>query len=662
MHVRGLESNGIVQRQLSHPLTTSKFKKSKRNHIYISDSENIVNLHLKTSFTESCNTERDSSSSTLSIRRPAQVRFTKAQLTDMALQVIRKESYIKILQPLLDRIETFTPFDRNEYETQMWSLKYAPTSSYSVITKGSTGCIISKWLVDKFEELKKLPNSTFSPLSLLKSRKEKKRKAACNGNEFDDFIVNETDFITSLSSSPPAAEPEHPPFPNFLILCGPSGSGKTSSVYAAAAELGAYTFELNPSDKRSSKKLFEKLGGMGKSHLVHRNTQAGLQDPDFKQKSVILLDEVDILFDEEQSFWPGLDKFVETSRRPVVMTCSDPSLLPPTLIENHPECFVYFNHAALSLQIDALWLIALCEGHIVDHRALKQLVLSNKYDFRSCINDLQFWCQMGLGGPRSGISWILTHKERVQTHQQNIRVISNGTYIGKDWYQEGDPISTDELSESSFKELDFTVTPSAKCNLSDWCSFADSLSDADYLSAKKCTQLATNVEEEYSRDRLLGLQELDELPNPVLPYSHELAIYPSIVEKACHLHASRFQDQPISKNRVGQQDLRDSLWFLSSRTTDVSSAPYNCVETSSCRVLSTEISPIVRQIARNDMWKEMEADRIRKEMEGPASRRVMKTLFNSLGLDSNSLRRYLDGDLEDVLRTAPAYWATCAYY
>ena len=81
-------------------------------------------------------------------------------------------------------------------------------------------------------------------------------------------------------------------------------------MYAAAEELSANIFELNPGERRSSKKLLEKLGGMGKSHLVHRDSSgtSATAGESYKQQSIVLLDEVDILFDEDQTFWVGLDK------------------------------------------------------------------------------------------------------------------------------------------------------------------------------------------------------------------------------------------------------------------------------------------------------------------------------------------------------------------
>lgn len=645
MHVRGLES--FQYSQYIRPPRHETKQKTKRSQIYISDVESVVKRY--SAKIESDPVDQTTSFPIPNIRKPQQVRFSKTQLTDMARKVVTDPSHVEILAPLFDRIESFTAFDRNEYETQMWSSKYAPSAANFVITSDYTGINVTQWLVKKFEQLKKTPQN-HTQLGLLKPRKVSKRKL---NDEFDDFIESCYESQGDLPSSPPiVVESDASDIPSFLILCGASGSGKTSSVYAAANELDAYTFEMNPSDKRSSKSLFEKLGGMGHSHLVHKNKGNASQESDFKQKSVILLDEVDTLFEDDQTFWSGLDKFVETSRRPVIMTCTNPSFLPPTLIENHTQGFTFFYHASTPLQMDALWLIALCEGHIIDHHALRQLVIHNKNDFRSCLNDLQFWCQMALGDRRSGLNWLITQRERVQTNQEHIRVISNGTYIGKARKEDCRPL--DLIPDSSVEELNFRAMP-ASSSLSDWCSFTESLSDADYLCANKRTQFETSVEDEHTADKILGCVDLTDIPGCVGPYPNELSIYPSIAERACNMFASDITEQADPICAINGQGLRDSLWYLSSRTGLTSSAAYNCIETSSTSVISTEILPMVRSIARMDKWREAESMRIQAE-QGSSNRRMMKSVFSSMGFEPNLLDRYLDGNLDEILSTAPAYW------
>lgn len=596
MHVR----SEIMLPQDSHTDQKESKKKSVPRVYDISPNENVVSQRLRPDyFTATPNEDYPIPN----IRIPARQTFKKSDVIQYARNEMKGHLKEDTLVPLLNRLEDLSAWDRNEYEVETWACKYAPTSGKTVMTDGKVGESVTEWLVKRFEQLKTANKSTHK--SLLKAYRKKPL-----GDDLDGFI----DDTSVESDNAPTEEKENQN--SFLILHGPSGSGKSSAVYAAATELGAYVMELNPSDKRSSKKLLEKLGGMGKSHLVHRS---GINSPDFQQKSIVLLDEVDILFDEDQTFWTGLDKFVETSRRPVIMTCRDPGLLPPNVIENHVESFVRFDHGSFENQKNALWLIALCEGHILDKFDLGGMIEKNKGDFRASLNELQFWCQMALGDRRSGINWMLTDKERKDYHLEDVRIMSDGTHIG----------GQERLS------------PEKEITLESWTKLVDALSDADYIRANIHTQFELSLEEEYLKDRMLGLQELESIPGPVEPLEYEFMVHPTIEDMAGgEIHADL---QPENDS----WELRDSLWFL--RGTGI----YNSVDSSTPSVLATELLPAVRAIARHDKWKEEKSNRLYEE-HGVVTRRSKKSVHKAMGLDENTLKRYFEeGDLDEILETAP---------
>ena len=165
---------------------------------------------------------------------------------------------------------------------------------------------------------------------------------------------------------------------NTILLSGPNGSGKTAAVYACAAELGWDVFEVYPGiGRRSGAAVSALVGDVGTNHIVggasmrnqgpvdkrdafarlfggppktHTDRQNNLgyvtssptkkralaeddmeeDDPEpgrgepttTVRQSLILLEEVDILYQADSNFWPTVINLIKNSRRPVIMTCN----------------------------------------------------------------------------------------------------------------------------------------------------------------------------------------------------------------------------------------------------------------------------------------------------------------------------------------------------
>ncbi|KAA1466373.1 hypothetical protein DENSPDRAFT_876464 [Dentipellis sp. KUC8613] len=165
------------------------------------------------------------------------------------------------------------------------------------------------------------------------------------------------------------------------------------------------------------------------SQAVIRDEEAAVKelqaDTTFRQ-SIILFEEVDILFREDAGFWPAVVKFIKECKRPVVMTCNgkllfihcvllfanysaDTTLVPT---EDLPlQNNLFFSSAPQS--VAASFLLGLCaaEGIPVkreyclevitasermkappDHRGLAEPGESSEHhvDLRQCINQCQF--------------------------------------------------------------------------------------------------------------------------------------------------------------------------------------------------------------------------------------------------------------------------------
>lgn len=272
---------------------------------------------------------------------------------------------------------------------------------------------------------------------------------------------------------------------NAVVVSGPYGCGKTAAAYAAARELGFEVFEINAGSRRSGRDILDKVGDMTRNHLVNQTrpnaterTDASDEDTiriidDLKQdieagrqgtmnaflqpkkdkkkpstkdthskkdnaaevkstqkaqkQSVILLEEVDVLFEEDKQFWATVLELIVQSRRPVIMTCTDERLLP---LDDLPLFGILrFRQPPIELAADYLLLLACNEGHLLPRDTVSALYRAKCNDLRASITELQFFCQMAIGDTKGGLEWMLTQPPgEGKEVSVSKRVVSEGTY------------------------------------------------------------------------------------------------------------------------------------------------------------------------------------------------------------------------------------------
>ncbi|KAL1961192.1 hypothetical protein VTO42DRAFT_3137 [Malbranchea cinnamomea] len=304
---------------------------------------------------------------------------------------------------------------------------------------------------------------------------------------------------------------------NAVIISGPSGCGKTATVYAVSKELGFEVFELNAGSRRSARDIIERVGDMTQNHLVQLldeidkggSLKSTAFAPDasegqstmnsfFKRKatstiprkdagvtlkvkgedslkparnqkqSLILLEEVDILFEEDKQFWSGVLALISQSKRPIVMTCNDETLLPLAEIPHHAH--FRFRPPPLDLAVDYMLLVAANEGHVLERQPLSELYTVLERDLRATIMQLNFWCQMAVGSKKSGLDWLI-NRPRISTESpdgDSHRAVSSDTYThGMGWYGQDTAASEpDSLKRKSRLLMD--CLEQWNIGLSDW--------------------------------------------------------------------------------------------------------------------------------------------------------------------------------------------------
>jgi sorting nexin-8 len=342
----------------------------------------------------------------------------------------------------------------------LWYQEYAPTCWQDLLSP-EQGEILYNWLSNlQVHQVKSGKIPTSKPVIVKKQRKKRK------SDEMSDFIALSDDEDSSTPSSKTA-----------ILLVGPPGSGKTASVFAVAQQLDFEVFEIHPGMRRTAKDIQDKVGDMTQNHLVQqsksisRESSILIDDDDAralrddsvpaKQKSMvnfmnpkggkqpnaggakanakasiksqkqslILFEEVDILFDDDKGFWGCVQWLVKTSKRPVILTCNDLASVPI----NDLDLFTVLQYSRPRSDIATQHLqhIAAAEGHLLSQESLTMLYSAKGQDLRSSIAELNTWCQMTIGSKQGGLDWMLSQEDKRKANVDGsvTRIVSQDTYF-----------------------------------------------------------------------------------------------------------------------------------------------------------------------------------------------------------------------------------------
>ncbi|GFN78551.1 ATPase family aaa domain-containing protein 5, partial [Plakobranchus ocellatus] len=112
--------------------------------------------------------------------------------------------------------------------------------------------------------------------------------------------------------------------------------------------------------------------------------------------SLILFDEVDVVFEEDKGFLATIEHFMASTKIPIILTSTDP-LFSLQLGARHDQ--IVFKRPPLISSVSFLCCVCLAHGIAVARRTMEELLQLLKFDLRRCLLYLQFWCQ-SQGGSR----------------------------------------------------------------------------------------------------------------------------------------------------------------------------------------------------------------------------------------------------------------------
>ncbi|KAG9448912.1 hypothetical protein H6P81_008877 [Aristolochia fimbriata] len=289
----------------------------------------------------------------------------------------------------------------------LWTNKYRPEKALEVCGNRGPVKSLSEWLESWHESV---PQASASSV----------HGSECSWSQSDSEIEDPD---------------EGSPVNNVFLVTGPIGSGKSAAIYACAKEHGFDVIEVNASDCRNGVFVKQKFGEAMKSHGFNewphgsqrsqRSCSSSRCSPAASQdfhdgvaelastcgqpqgvngrsgntqerrtwnKSLILFEDVDIVFDEDRGFIGTMLQLAETAQRPMILTCSskDPSL--PHVLE---RLAVDFKFPSVRELLSGVEMVCAAERLNLSPQILERFVCCCQGDIRKTIMLLQFWCQGG---------------------------------------------------------------------------------------------------------------------------------------------------------------------------------------------------------------------------------------------------------------------------
>ncbi|XP_030751756.1 ATPase family AAA domain-containing protein 5 [Sitophilus oryzae] len=302
-----------------------------------------------------------------------------------------KKSKQKLKRSSKNNIDQDTKIVLQDVEDKLWTEKYKPNSSEEILGNHTGITSLRKWLeiwMNYSDEI---------------NAKAKKKNGYNSESDFES-----TDCDSRDSTRLPG---------NVVVLVGPCGSGKTTAVFSIAAELGFNVLEVNASSKRTGKRLLQELREATQSHQVRKsskNALAGFVNADNESKSktkktnglsndekddskkmcILLVEDIDLVFDQDEGFLNSLGQLITTSKRPIILTTTDSG---PEHVQRFLSQYESISFMPLYKEVLGVWLQIVClvEGILLDKNDVGNFLDYNNGDIRKTLLSLQYWCQSG---------------------------------------------------------------------------------------------------------------------------------------------------------------------------------------------------------------------------------------------------------------------------
>lgn len=255
-------------------------------------------------------------------------------------------------------------------------------------------------------------------------------------------------------------------------------------------------------DKFLGKRLLQELQEATRSHQVRKtDTVVGFvkdsnsqEDDDNLNSSrricLLLVEDVDIVFEQDENFLGALNQLLTTSKRPIILTTTDCDCLH---LRKFTSLYPLLTFSALTGPVLAPWLQVLCliEGSYVDRHIISRLLEQNRGDVRSTLLELQFWIQRN-SDDAGNILKVTLNTDYSQGLQSNSLMQSASSNLGEIWW------NTDISVYNNFKDSK---------DLKNYSNACEALASTDLLYRK--LDINTDLEPVHNQHRNLVKDSLE---------------------------------------------------------------------------------------------------------------------------------------------------------
>ncbi|KAI8079799.1 uncharacterized protein BX664DRAFT_202573 [Halteromyces radiatus] len=122
--------------------------------------------------------------------------------------------------------------------------------------------------------------------------------------------------------------------------------------------------------------------------LVEMDTTHDEQMSSEPKQSLILLEEVDLVYQSDKGFWTAVAELARTSKRPIIMTCNDTLAIPFDMLQL--QAIVYYESPLVQMLLPFLHLICLLERYTISVADLMDYIRSIGPDIRQLLTTLEY--------------------------------------------------------------------------------------------------------------------------------------------------------------------------------------------------------------------------------------------------------------------------------